>query len=60
MVEKMIKFDKNGFVGQNGDEIQNMQAFSENMKNAIPANKISSPETVKFFVGKFFNRFGER
>ena len=60
VVEKMIKFDKNGFAGQNGDEIQNMKAFSENMETAVPKNKIRSPETVKFFVGKFFNRFGER
>ena len=60
VVEKMIKFDKNGFVGKDWDEIQNMKAFSENMKDAIPKNKIGSPETLKFFVGKFFNRFGER
>jgi hypothetical protein len=37
-----------------------MKAFSENMQKAIPTDELHSQETVKFFVGKFFNRFGER
>lgn len=60
VVDKMIKFDKSWFAGKDWDEVQNMKAFSENMKSAIPKDKIGSSETVKFFVGKFFNRFGER
>lgn len=60
VVDKMIKFDKWGFAGKDGDEIQNMKAFSENMQQTIPSERIDSQETVKFFVEKFFNRFGER
>lgn len=60
VVSDMIKFDKWWFAGKDGDEIQNMRAFSENMQKAIPSDQLKSQETVKFFVSKFFNRFGER
>lgn len=60
VVEKMIKFDNWGFAGKDGDEIQNMKAFSEQMEKSIPKWKLNSQEQTKFFVNKFFNRFGER
>lgn len=60
VVEKMIKFDNWGFAWKDGDEIQNMQAFSEQMEKSIPKWKLTSQEQTKFFVNKFFNRFGER
>lgn len=52
----MVKINRNGFAGENDDAIQNMRAFSQNMKSAIPEGK-QSLETVKFFIEKFFNRF---
>jgi hypothetical protein len=36
-----------------------MRAFCEKMKDAIPKEELNSQQT-KFFVKKFFNRFGER
>ncbi len=59
VVHKMIALKKDGFNGQNGDEIQNMKSFSQNMEKAIPDKKLSEAN-VKFFLEKFFNRFGER
>ena len=60
VVAQMIKFDNWGFAGKDGDEIQNMRAFSEKMQEAIPKWKLDSHEQTKFFVKKFFNRFGEK
>jgi len=37
-----------------------MKRFSEKMQEAIPKGKVKSSEQTKFFVRKFFNRFGER
>lgn len=59
VVHKMIDLKKSGFNGKDGDEIQNMKQFSENMEKAIPKNKLSATN-VKFFLEKFFNRFGEK
>lgn len=59
VVEKMTSLKKEWFNGSNGDEIQNMKAFSNNMKDAIPSTK-ESPANVQFFLEKFFNRFGDR
>jgi len=59
VVEKMIKIDKWGFAGKDGDDIQNMKAFSENMQKAIPTGK-ESVESVNFFIEKFFNWFGDK
>lgn len=60
VVGQMIKFDNWGFAGKDGDEIQNMKAFSKEMQKAIPKWTLTSQEQTKFFVNKFFNRFGER
>ena len=59
VVEKMTSLRKEWFNGSDGDEIQNMKAFSNNMKDAIPVNKESSANVV-FFLEKFFNRFWDR
>ena len=39
---------------------EDMKRFSEKMQDTIPKEKLTSQEQTKFFVNKFFNRFGER
>lgn len=60
VVDQMIKFDAWGFAGKTWDEKEDMKRFSEKMQNAIPSQAIGSQEKVKFFLDKFFNRFGEK
>jgi hypothetical protein len=60
VVDQMIKIDENGFAGKDGDTKEDMKRFSEKMQEAIPKGKIDSQEQIKFFLGKFMNRFGER
>ncbi len=55
----MMRFDNNGFAGKDGDEIQTMQGFFNDMKDSIP-RKERSPEEVKIFMNKFFNWFEEK
>lgn len=60
VVDKMIKINEEWFAAKDWDEKQNMQAFSQEMENVIPQKKLGSSEQIKFFLGKFFNWFGER
>jgi hypothetical protein len=37
-----------------------MEDFFSDMKNAIDTNPQTSPDKVKFYLDKFFNRFGQK
>jgi hypothetical protein len=52
----MIKINQYGFDGKDSDAKQNMEDFSQNMKNTIPPGVVTQTQ-AKFFVEKFFNRF---
>ena len=56
----MMKINDNGFAGKDGDEIQCMEGFFSDMQKDIPKGKLDSSQQVKFFMDKFFNRFGEK
>lgn len=60
VVEQMIRFDRWEFAGKTWDEKEDMKIFSREMEAAIPKDSIASTEKVKFFLGKFINRFGEK
>jgi len=60
VVDHMIQFDTWGFKGATWDAKEDMKRFSEKMQEAIPKWPVSSQEQVEFFLGKFFNRFGEK
>jgi len=59
VVEKMTSLKKEWFNGKDGDEIQNMKAFSDKMRDVIPQGQ-ESPSNVEFFIEKFFNRFWDK
>lgn len=60
VVDQMIQFDSNWFKWATGDAKEDMKKFSNKMQESIPKWKISSQQQVEFFLGKFFNRFGEK
>jgi len=60
-VREMMKFDTGGFAGKDTDEIQTMEWFFRDMKEAVKQNTFNkSPEQIKIFMDKFFNRFEEK
>jgi hypothetical protein len=59
VVDQMMKFDSRWFAWKDGDEIQTMEWFFDDMKKAIPTHTLTSSEQVKFYLDKFFNRFEE-
>jgi len=60
VVHEMMKINNDWFAGKDGDEIQCMEGFFTDMQKDIPKTKLDSPQQVKFFMDKFFNRFGEK